>query len=102
MGLTANQNPKVGFPLRACLGFSGMKGNEGHWGGGISIISQNFSKSPSILFHPLESYISQTSPEGNYVLFSKKTTKLKLGSLSVADIGWNCYLRTIHAWSIVR
>jgi hypothetical protein len=22
-----------------------MKGNEGHWGGGISIISQNFPKS---------------------------------------------------------
>jgi hypothetical protein len=22
-----------------------MKGDEGHWGGGISIISQNFSKS---------------------------------------------------------
>jgi hypothetical protein len=53
-----------GFTLqiRACLGISGMKGNEGHWGGGISIISQNFSKSPSILFHPLESSISQTSP----------------------------------------
>jgi hypothetical protein len=42
-----------------------MKGNEGHWGGEISIISQNFSKSPSILFHPLESSISQTSPKGN-------------------------------------
>jgi hypothetical protein len=39
--------------LRACLGINGMKGNEGHWGGGISIISQNFPKSPSILFHPL-------------------------------------------------
>jgi hypothetical protein len=48
--------------LRACLGISGMKGNEGYWGGGISIISQNFSKSPSILFHPLDSSISQTSP----------------------------------------
>jgi hypothetical protein len=47
--------------LRACLGISGMKGNEGHWGGEISIISQNFSKSPSILFNPLESSISQTS-----------------------------------------
>jgi hypothetical protein len=34
-----------------------MKGNEGHWGGEISIISQNFPKSPSILFHPLESSI---------------------------------------------
>jgi hypothetical protein len=49
--------------LKACLGISGMKGNEGHWGGEISIISQNFSKSPSILLHPLESSISQTSPE---------------------------------------
>jgi hypothetical protein len=38
-----------------------MKGNERYWGGGISIISQNFSKSPSILFHALESSISQTS-----------------------------------------
>jgi hypothetical protein len=47
--------------VRACLGISGMKGNEGHWGGEISIISQNFSKFPSILFHPLESSISQTS-----------------------------------------
>jgi hypothetical protein len=42
-----------------------MKGNEGHWGGGISIITQNFQKSPSILFHPLESSISQTSPKGD-------------------------------------
>jgi hypothetical protein len=50
--------------MRACLGISGMKGNEGHWGGEISIISQNFPKSPSILFQPLESSISQTSPEG--------------------------------------
>jgi hypothetical protein len=48
--------------IRACLGISGTKENEGHWGGEISIISQNFSKSPSILFHPLESSISQTSP----------------------------------------
>jgi hypothetical protein len=47
--------------LRACLGISGMNGNEGHWGGGISTISQNFPKSTSILFHPLESSISQTS-----------------------------------------
>jgi hypothetical protein len=48
--------------LRVCLEISGTKGNEGHWGGEISIISQNFSKSPSILFHPLEYSISQTSP----------------------------------------
>jgi hypothetical protein len=48
--------------IRACLEISGMKGKEGHWGGGISIITQNFPKSPSILFHTLESSISQTSP----------------------------------------
>jgi hypothetical protein len=42
-----------------------MKGDEGHWGGEISIISQNFPKSLSILFHPLESSISQTSPKAN-------------------------------------
>jgi hypothetical protein len=47
--------------IRACLGISGMNGNEGYWGVGISIISQNFPKSPSILFHPLDSSISQTS-----------------------------------------
>jgi hypothetical protein len=41
-----------------------MKGNEGYWGVGISIITQNFPKSPSILFHPLQSSISQTSPSG--------------------------------------
>jgi hypothetical protein len=40
------------FPLRACLGISGMTGNEGYWGGGISIISQNFPKSPSIHLNP--------------------------------------------------
>jgi hypothetical protein len=40
-----------------------MNGNEGYWGGGISIISQNFPKSLSILFHPLDSSISQTSPK---------------------------------------
>jgi hypothetical protein len=39
-----------------------MKGNGGYWGGGISIISQNFPKSSLILFHPLESSISQTNP----------------------------------------
>jgi hypothetical protein len=35
-----------GSAAQACLGMSGVKGNEGHCGGGISIISQNFSKSP--------------------------------------------------------
>jgi hypothetical protein len=40
--------PYEGFvnTVRACLGISGIKGNEWHWGGGISIINQNFSKSP--------------------------------------------------------
>jgi hypothetical protein len=54
------------FSLRACLGISGMTGNEGHWGGGISTISQNFPKSPLILFYPLESSISQTSPKPSW------------------------------------
>jgi hypothetical protein len=39
-------------------------GNEGHWGGEIFIVSQNFAKSSSIIFHPLGSSISQTSPKG--------------------------------------
>jgi hypothetical protein len=42
-----------------------MKGNEEYWGGGISTISQNFLKSPSILFHRLESSISPPSPNEN-------------------------------------
>jgi hypothetical protein len=42
-----------------------MNGNEGYWGGGISIISQNFPKSPSILFYPFESSIFQTSLSGD-------------------------------------
>jgi hypothetical protein len=46
----------------SCGGISGMNGKKRYWGGGIFIISQNFSKSPSILFHPLDSSISQTSP----------------------------------------
>jgi hypothetical protein len=45
--------------LRAYLGISGMNGNEGYWGGGISTISQNFPK------FPVESSISQTSPKEN-------------------------------------
>jgi hypothetical protein len=49
---------------RACLGISGMNENEGHWSGGISTISQNFPQSPSILFHPLESSISQRGRRG--------------------------------------
>jgi hypothetical protein len=48
--------------IRAWLGINGTKGNEVHWGGGISFINQNFTKSPSIFFNPLESSISQTSP----------------------------------------
>jgi hypothetical protein len=46
-----------------------MKGNEGHWGGGIPTISQNFSKFPSILFHTLESSISQANPNGSVCRF---------------------------------
>jgi hypothetical protein len=45
-----------------------MNGNKGYWGGGISIISQNFPKSHSILFHPLDSSISQTSPKGYFTV----------------------------------
>jgi hypothetical protein len=45
-----------------------MNENKGYWGGGISIISQNFSKSPSIFFHPPDSSISQTSPK--FILFN--------------------------------
>jgi hypothetical protein len=59
--------------LRACLGISGMKGNEGYWSGGISIITQNFPKSTSILFHPLQSSISQTSPKGGSASEFEKT-----------------------------
>jgi hypothetical protein len=51
-------------PFRACLGISGMNVKEGYWGGGISIITQIFPKSSSILFHQLDSSISQTSPPG--------------------------------------
>jgi hypothetical protein len=54
--------PLARSSLRGCLGISGMNGNEGHCGGGISTISQNFPKSPLILFYPLESSISQTNP----------------------------------------
>jgi hypothetical protein len=57
--------------LRACLGISGTNGNEGYWGGGISIISQNFSKSPSILSHPIDSSISQTSLLGDLFLLGE-------------------------------
>jgi hypothetical protein len=67
--------------LRARLGISGMKWNEWHWSGGISIISQNFPKSPSILFHPLESSIFQTSPQANPNHLHKKLTNHRLYSL---------------------
>jgi hypothetical protein len=36
-----------------------MNRNEGHWGGEISTISQDFPKSPSILFHPLPPFPKQ-------------------------------------------
>jgi hypothetical protein len=62
------------------MGISGMKGNEEHWGGGISIISQNFSKSPSILFHPLESSISQTSRINKFYPFGILPTLQASGS----------------------
>jgi hypothetical protein len=57
-----------------------MNGNEGYWGGGISIISQNFPKSPSILFHPLDSSISQTRPEEiiQPILKMRKSKEMKL------------------------
>jgi hypothetical protein len=55
--------------VRVYLRISEINGNEGHWGGGISIISQNFSKSSSILFYSPESSISQTSPEGGNNFF---------------------------------
>jgi hypothetical protein len=68
--------------LRACLGISGMNGNEGHWGGVISTVSQNFPKSPSILFHPLESSISQTSRTGNFLLPSWSASSLAVSCVS--------------------
>jgi hypothetical protein len=57
-----------------------MNGNEGHWGGGISTISQNFPKSPSILFYPLESSVSQTSPNCFVDIFIYKLEELILNS----------------------
>jgi hypothetical protein len=41
MVVLMNNNDESCYTFRACLGISGMKGNEGHWGGGISTISQN-------------------------------------------------------------
>jgi hypothetical protein len=57
-----------------------MKGNEGYWGGGIFIITQNFPKSPSILFHPLQSSISQTSPQGEFDPFAPTPRPQTLGA----------------------
>jgi hypothetical protein len=54
---------RLSVQIKACLGICGMNGNEGYWGAGISTLSQNFPKSPSILFHPLESSISQIRPK---------------------------------------
>jgi hypothetical protein len=70
--------------LRACLGIM----NEGHWGGGISIISQNFSKSPSILFHPLKSSISKQALTLRLVTISKESVHGILGCClgSPADV----------------
>jgi hypothetical protein len=74
----ANSNQSTAImknaPIRTCLGISGMNGNEEYWGGGISIISQNFPKSPSILFRPLDSSISQTSP---YVSITPSSSEVR-------------------------
>jgi hypothetical protein len=46
--------------LRACLELVGMNGNEVHWGGGISTISQNFPKSlQSFSIHLNPSFLKQ-------------------------------------------
>jgi hypothetical protein len=60
-----------------------MNENEGYWGGRISIISQNFPKSPSILFHPLDSSISQTSPYGYCLDQANPGTSFPVLSLSL-------------------
>jgi hypothetical protein len=54
--------PSLGF--RACLGISGMNGNEGYWGGEISIISQNISQNPlqSSSIHLIPPFRSSISP----------------------------------------
>jgi hypothetical protein len=57
-----------------------MNENEGYWGGGISIISQIFPKSPSILFHPLDSSISQTSPKATLRLHEWAADGTRSGS----------------------
>jgi hypothetical protein len=67
-----------------------MTGNEGYWGGGISTISQNFSKSPSILFYPLESSISQTNPK----CFGCSCAPEHCNAL--ASIGYKCM---VHAYA---
>jgi hypothetical protein len=64
-----------------------MNGNEGYWGGGISIISQNFPKSPSILFHPLYSSISQTSPKGQ-ILYMDSSKFCTFGIIGVLVPAW--------------
>jgi hypothetical protein len=57
-----------------------MNGNEGHWGEGISTVSQNFPKYSSI---PLESSISQTNPKRKkmmkYVLSKQQSRKTNNG-----------------------
>jgi hypothetical protein len=74
-----SHTPVLNVPLRACFGISGMNRNEGYWGGGIFIISQNFPKSLSILFNPLDSSVSQTSPKGEYLTPREASTATKGG-----------------------
>jgi hypothetical protein len=62
-----------------------MNGNEGHWGGGIFTISQNFPKSPSIIFYPLESSISQTSPKFTTALALSMVPTVAVFRVSSAD-----------------
>jgi hypothetical protein len=52
--------------LGACLGISGMNVNEGYWGGYISIISQNFPKSPSVGDSPRGPLKQQGNPHLNH------------------------------------
>jgi hypothetical protein len=71
LGVSLNGGKDI---FRACLGNSGMTGNEGHWGGGISTISQKFPKSPSSSsIHlnppfPKQALIWNLSAKGNFTV----------------------------------
>jgi hypothetical protein len=54
-----------------------MNGNEGYWGGGISIISQNFPKSSSIHLIPL---------------FPKQALTVRVG-VDVDACGYDLYMK---------